>query len=248
MLCLGLSLFTLAHSTDRIRRWNNSIAEQQQRVEQAVLMCDTLGAENAFLIAEHDSATLLRHQNDSLRMRLAEAELAETYQGYYLVIDTFQNRFHLRRGNMLVRSGFVGTGKGWTENSRGQTWDFSTPRGLRSVLYKTQNPYWYRPDWYWQEQSLNPPAPGQEVVIPEHLSWQEQVGYFNDSLTASQRVWVRVVPGALGSYALDLGSGILLHYGVGRGNNVSHGCIRLGSDDLEAIFRTLEVGSPVLIY
>jgi len=57
-----------------------------------------------------------------------------------------------------------------------------------------------------------------------------------------------VVPGALGSYALDLGNGILLHYGVGRGRNVSHGCIRLGTGDLEAIFRTLEVGSPVLIY
>jgi lipoprotein-anchoring transpeptidase ErfK/SrfK len=35
---------------------------------------------------------------------------------------------------------------------------------------------------------------------------------------------------------------------VGRGNNVSHGCIRLGHDDLEAVFRTLEVGSPVIIY
>ena len=86
-------------------------------------------------------------------------------------------------------------------------------------------------------------ALGQEVVIPPHLSWEEQVAFFNDSLTASQRVWVRVVPGALGSYALDLGGGILLHYGVGRGNNVSHGCIRLGHDDLEAVFRTLEVGS-----
>ena len=116
------------------------------------------------------------------------------------------------------------------------------------MLYKTRNPYWFRPDWYWQEQSLTPPPPGQEVVIPQDLSWEEQVAFFNDSLTASQRVWVRVVPGALGSYALDLGGGILLHYGVGRGNNVSHGCIRLGHDDLEAVFRTLEVGSPVIIY
>jgi len=62
-------------------------------------------------------------------------------------------------------------------------------------------------------------------------------------------VYVRVVPGARGELvALGLGSGILLHYGVGRGGNVSHGCIRLASDDLEAIFRTLEIGSPVLIY
>ncbi len=72
--------------------------------------------------------------------------------------------------------------------------------------------------------------------------------YYNDSLTAGERVWVRAVPGALGNYKLDLGGGILLHYGVGRGRNVSHGCIRLSSDDLEAMYRTLPVGAPVLIY
>lgn len=248
VLCLGASLFTLAHSARRVSQWSDAMVAQQQEVLRASLVCDTLAAVNASLASGYDSLALLGYQNDSLRLRLAEAELSQSYPGYYLVIDAFQNRFHLRRGNLLVRSGFVGTGKGWTESASGHSWDFSTPRGLRRVLYKTTNPYWYRPDWYWQEQNLRPPAGGQEIRIPEHLSWQEQISYFNDSLTASERVWVRVVPGALGSYALDLGGGILLHYGVGRGGNVSHGCIRLGSDDLEAIFRTLELGSPVLIY
>jgi len=59
---------------------------------------------------------------------------------------------------------------------------------------------------------------------------------------------VRAVPGALGNFKLDLGGGILLHYGVGRGRNVSHGCIRLGTADLEAIYRALPVDAPVLIY
>lgn len=244
-LCLFVSLFTLVRSTGRVRDYCDAIEARHLRDS---LSLDTLTAVNSFLAAELDSLQTFRRQNDSLMARLTEAELSQTYPGYYLVIDATQNRFHLRRGNILVRSGFVGTGKGWTENSAGHAWDFSTPRGLRHVLYKTQNPYWYRPDWYWQEQSLHPPASGQEVTIPENLSWEEQISYFNDSLTSSERVWVRVVPGALGSYALDLGGGILLHYGVGRGGNVSHGCIRLGTDDLEAIFRTLEIGSPVLIY
>jgi len=244
-LCLVVSLFTLGRSTERVRSYCALIEARHNRDS---LSLDTLKAVNAFLVSELDSLQTFRHQNDSLRVRLAEATLSQTYPGYYLVIDATQNRFHLRRGNMLVRSGFVGTGKGWTENAAGHAWDFSTPRGLRHVLYKTRNPYWYRPDWYWQEQSLRPPSPGQEVTIPDGLSWEEQVDYFNDSLTSSERVYVRVVPGALGSYALGLGSGILLHYGVGRGGNVSHGCIRLASDDLEAIFRTLEIGSPVLIY
>lgn len=246
--CLAVTLFTLAHSARSVSRWSESMLLQEQEVLRASRLCDTLAALNAALAAGYDSLSRLGYQNDSLRMRITETELARDYQGYYLVIDTFQNRFHLRRGDLLVRSGFVGTGKGWTENAIGHSWDFSTPRGLRRVLYKTANPYWYRPDWYWQEQNLRPPSGGQEIRIPDHLSWQEQISYFNDSLTASERVWVRVVPGALGSYALDLGGGILLHYGVGRGGNVSHGCIRLGSDDLEAIFRTLELGSPVLIY
>lgn len=247
-VCLGASLLTLAYSSRKVSGWSEAAEEHRLQALRTSLRCDTLAAVNSFLAAEAESALVLRRQNDSLRLRLEEARLASEFPGYYLVIDTFQNRFHLRRGGMLVRSGFVGTGKGWTESANGQTWDFSTPRGLRQVLYKTRNPYWFRPDWYWQEQSLTPPPPGQEVVIPQDLSWEEQVAFFNDSLTASQRVWVRVVPGALGSYALDLGGGILLHYGVGRGNNVSHGCIRLGHDDLEAVFRTLEVGSPVIIY
>jgi len=246
--CLGVSLFALANSTRSISHWSDAMVEQHREAQMASLRCDTLSAINAAFAARHDSTAILRRQNDSLQIRLAEAELARTYDGYYLIVDTSQNRFHLRRGDLLVRSGYVGTGIGWTENASGMSWDFSTPRGLRRVLYKTRDPYWYRPDWFWHEQNLTPPRPGSEITIPDDLSWDEKISYYNDSLTASQRVWVRVVPGALGSYALDLGNGILLHYGVGRGRNVSHGCIRLGTGDLEAIFRTLEVGSPVLIY
>ena len=149
---------------------------------------------------------------------------------------------------MIIRSGYCGTGKGWATNASGLTWDFSTPRGIRYVEKKGNNPYWYRPDWYWQEQNLRPPDGGDIVVIPETLSYGDQIVYYRDSLTASERVWVRAVPGALGSYKLDLGGGILLHYGVGRGRNVSHGCIRLSGDDLEVLYRTLPLGAPVIIY
>lgn len=244
-LCLVVSLFTLTRSTESALGYCSAIEARHIRDS---LSLDTLTAVNAFLVSELDSLQTFRRWNDSLMVRLAEATLSQTYPGYYLVIDVTQNRFHLRRGDILVRSGYVGTGKGWTEGSAGRAWDFSTPRGLRHVLYKTQNPYWYRPDWYWQEQGLTPPSNGQGVSIPEGLNWEEQISYFNDSLTSSERVWVRVVPGALGSYALGLGDGILLHYGVGRGGNVSHGCIRMATDDLNAIFSTLDIGSPVLIY
>lgn len=245
---LAASLYTLHGLSGRVRQCSETSRAAQSRLEQVVAQRDTLAMINEALVAREDSIPELVRTIDSLEVRLTQAELVRNYMDYYLIIDTYQNRFQLRRGDLLVRTGFCGTGKGWVQNDSGLVWDFSTPRGIRYVEKKGENPYWYRPDWYWLEQNLRPPLPGHDVLIPDSLSWEEQIVYYNDSLTASERVWVRAVPGALGSYKLDLGGGILLHYGVGRGNNVSHGCIRLSNDDLEALYRTLPVGAPVLIY
>jgi len=247
-LALGVSLYTIHGLKAQVRRYDRMASESIARLEDVTAQRDTLAVLGRVLAAREDSVPLLLRRADSLEVRLAEAELVRNYMDYYLIIDTYQNRFQLRRGGLLVRTGFCGTGKGWVENDSGLVWDFSTPRGLRYVVKKGENPYWYRPDWYWLEQNLRPPRPGQDILIPDSLSWEEQIVYYNDSLTSSERVWVRAVPGALGSYKLDLGGGILLHYGVGRGRNVSHGCIRLSNEDLEALYRALPVGAPVLIY
>ncbi len=214
---------------------------------------DTLVDIHSFYLLQADSLDLLRYRVDSLQALIQMNELSENYLGYYLIIDTFQNRFHLRRNigdsnDILVRSGYCGTGKGWTSNDQGQVWNFTTPRGLSYVIRKGENPYWYRPAWYWEEMNMRPPEPDEYVVIPDTISWEEQITYYHDSLTAAERVYVQRVPGALGSYKIDLGGGILIHYGVGRGRNVSHGCIRMGSSDLEALYRLLPVGAPVIIY
>ncbi len=214
---------------------------------------DTLVNIHTFYNLREDSLNMLAYRVDSLQSVLQVLELRYDYVGYYLLIDTYQNRFHLRRnigdGNdILVRSGYCGTGKGWTSNDEDQVWNFTTPSGLNYVLRKGENPYWYRPDWYWEEMNMTPPEPDEYIVIPDTISWEEQITYYHDSLTASERVLVQRVPGALGSYKIDLGGGILIHYGVGRGRNVSHGCIRMGSSDLEALYRSLPVGAPVIIY
>ncbi|NOQ22527.1 MAG: L,D-transpeptidase family protein [Candidatus Aegiribacteria sp.] len=214
---------------------------------------DTLVDIHSFYRLRADSLDLLKYRLDSLQALMQVFELNENYVGYYLLIDTYQNRFHIRRNigdgdDILVRSGYCATGKGWTNNDQGQVWDFSTPRGLRYVIEKSENPYWYRPDWYWEEMNIIPPEPDEYIVIPDTISWEEQISFYHDSLTAAERVYVKRVPGALGSYKIDLGGGILIHYGVGRGRNVSHGCIRMGSSDLEALYSLLPVGAPVIIY
>ena len=247
-LALGVSLFTVSSYRTRANEIERDYLNHLEEINQVRATMDTLAMLNSELLDGNVSLFTMRRSVDSLTARLMEMELQINYPGYYLTIDTYQNRFHLWHGNMIIRSGYCGTGKGWATNASGLTWDFSTPRGIRYVEKKGNNPYWYRPDWYWQEQNLRPPDGGDIVVIPETLSYGDQIVYYRDSLTASERVWVRAVPGALGSYKLDLGGGILLHYGVGRGRNVSHGCIRLSGDDLEVLYRTLPLGAPVIIY
>ncbi|MBN1434305.1 L,D-transpeptidase [Candidatus Fermentibacterales bacterium] len=245
---LLLSLAVNVYISLEFGRHHRILDELTDSVAAIAMQRDTLQSINRSLAARRDSTSALRSRLTSLEMRLAACSLEATYPGYYLIINTAENNFQLRYGDMLVRTGYCGTGKGWSANDSGLVWDFSTPRGLRYVEKKGTNPYWYRPDWYWLEQNLRPPRPDQVVVIPETLSYDQQIVYYRDSLTASERVWVAQVPGALGSYKIDLGGGVLLHYGTGLGRNVSHGCVRLSGSDLEALYRALPVGAPVLIY
>lgn len=232
-------------------RYVRTVQRHENHIEDlmvAVRQRDTLAVVNQVLEQREDSLPILRQSLQALQLRLQENEFPGTYPGYYLIVDTQDNRFQLRHGDLLVRTGYCGTGKGWTESDSGLVWDFSTPRGLREIERKGTNPYWYRPDWYWLEQGLRPPEPEEVIMLPESLTYEEEIAFYHDSLTASERRYVKKVPGVLGSYKIDLGDGILLHYGVGRGRNVSHGCIRVSGRDLEVLYRTLPIGAPVLIY
>jgi len=75
---------------------------------------------------------------------------------------------------------------------------------------------------------------------------------FNDTLYIPPFVTRnRQVEGELGRYALDLGDGYLIHgttdpRSIGRA--VTHGCIRLGDEDIEWLFANVPAGTPVIIY
>jgi lipoprotein-anchoring transpeptidase ErfK/SrfK len=144
----------------------------------------------------------------------------------YIVINTTDNRFSLYRNRKLVREGFVSSGSYTllkTEDGE-KEWIFKTPRGRFTIQGKTTHPVWRKPDWAFVEEGL--PIPG-----PAHPS--------------------RFEYGVLGDYALSLGDGYLIHgtlYQRLLGMPVTHGCIRLNDDDLEAVFNALSVGSKVYIY
>jgi L,D-transpeptidase ErfK/SrfK len=55
----------------------------------------------------------------------------------------------------------------------------------------------------------------------------------------------------LGAFLLDLGGGVMIHgtpqeYLLGR--SVTHGCIRVGYDDLKVLYDSVQVGTKVFIF
>lgn len=144
----------------------------------------------------------------------------------YLVINTTDNLFYLYNNKKLVREGFCSSGSytklTTVEGSR--QWIFKTPKGRFWIQGKMTRPLWIRPDWSFIEEGLPVPAPDD----PSRYEY-----------------------GVLGEYAMSLGDGYLIHgtlYKRFLGMPVTHGCVRLNDEDLEAIYRTLDIGSKVYIF
>ncbi len=144
----------------------------------------------------------------------------------YVVVDTQANLLYVYQGDTALRVAVVSTGSGKVLHDPAGTrwWSFESPSGVRRVLKKTENPVWYKPDWAFIEEGLPVPP---------------------------QRDPSRVVRGILGAYALDLGDQVKIHGTTETdrlGEPVSHGCVRVGDEDLEFIHLTVPVGGRVFFY
>lgn len=144
----------------------------------------------------------------------------------YIVVNTTKNSFSLYdKKGQLIREGFCSSGS-YTKLvlDDKKSWVFKTPKGRMTVLAKTENPVWVKPDWAFIEEGL--PIPG----------------YGDPS---------RYEKGVLGKFKLTMADGYLIHgtlYKRFLGMPVTHGCIRMGDEDLEAVYKVLSVGSYVYIY
>lgn len=61
----------------------------------------------------------------------------------------------------------------------------------------------------------------------------------------------RKYKGVLGTHRLDLGDGYGIHgtdNPASIGHSVSHGCVRLRNEDIDALYPMVEIGTPVYIY
>jgi lipoprotein-anchoring transpeptidase ErfK/SrfK len=168
-------------------------------------------------------AQLRALQADNQRLRQKIAGLAPG--GSYLVVDTGGNRVYLRKGEETLREMIASCGSGniLQEPDGGRTWTFDTPRGVFRVQSKISKPLWIKPDWAFIE--AGEPIPSNPAL--------------------------RAEPGVMGDYAIGIGRGYFIHgtlYKRLLGRNVSHGCVRLGDDDLKNLYQTTPLGTRVIIF
>jgi L,D-transpeptidase YbiS len=146
-------------------------------------------------------------------------------RGFYIVVDTGENKLYVKKGTQVVRQAVVSCGSGdiLEDPSGKRKWVFDTPRGEFYVKSKITNPYWVKPDWAFIEEGEPIPKNQQD----------------------------RVEAGSLGDYALGFGDGFFIHgtlYTRLLGRNVTHGCVRVGDDDLKEIFKIVPLGAKIYIY
>jgi L,D-transpeptidase YbiS len=164
---------------------------------------------------------LAKKELKNARTALAKMKPAKPY----IVIDTHANRIYLRTEDSIFLDATCSTGSGGelTDSVTGRKWVFNTPRGVFKILNKIKGPWWRKPDWEFI-QSGEP--------IPR---------------TDAERMDGNV----MGEYAMGFGDGFYIHgtiYERLLGVNVTHGCVRLGSEDLVKLVASTSEGTSVYIF
>ena len=160
----------------------------------------------------------------------------------------------------------------------GKSWRFETPRGVRTVIDKKENPVWIPPEWHYaevaQEHGLKLAAmiPGKTVLSDgrvldvrddqvgvvdgksgefAYLPTDEEVIFDGTLFIPPIGTLNRRIEGELGRHMLDTGNGFLLHGTPDKasiGTAATHGCIRLRDDDIAWLYDMIPVGTRVYIY
>ena len=144
----------------------------------------------------------------------------------HVLVDTRANKLYVKKGLTLLWDADCSVGRGGIlkDKRTGRRWEFVTPRGQFDIRDKIEKPLWRKPDWAFVEENKPVPPP-------------------NDPS--------RLVEGELGAYVFNLGDGYLIHGTRNEavlGHSVSHGCVRLGAEDLKRLYETVPKWAKVYIY
>lgn len=143
----------------------------------------------------------------------------------YIVIDRYANRLYLRTEDKIIQEMIcsVGSGGELVDSLSGRRWQFTTPSGVFKVGSKLVDPWWRKPDWAFIEE--------------------------NESIPKNERD--RYDSEMMGEYALGFGDGYFIHgtiYERLLGVSVTHGCVRVGAEDLRKLYERVSIGTPIYIY
>lgn len=208
----------LQQDSNLLRSEVESIRAYSRESEFLQRLPDVLPQEKGFLRTQKAIAD----EVEALRQKVGRRLHGELH----IVVDTKVNKLYLKRGLTLLWGADCSVGRGGSlyDKATGRHWEFVTPRGKFEVLGKIQNPVWHKPDWAFVEEGKPVPPPAD----PQ-----------------------RDVPGELGAYVFDLGDGYLIHGTKSEsvlGHAVSHGCIRLGADNLKKLYDSVPVGTKVYLF
>ena len=223
-----------------------------------------------------DTLPTFSGRSDSL-MSARTRTAAVRDRGLRVVISIAQRELWIVEGEDTLRAAPVAVGMGRLLEYAGRQWTFATPRGVRTIVAKSEAPKWRPPDWAYAEVArehhlrlAHLPSTGfvrlrdgrkllvrdgvAGVMLPDGfaaLPLDEHIVFDSTLYVPPLGAANRVIDGELGNYRLDMGSGYLLH-GTSSGEiartATTHGCIRLSDDDLQWLYDFVPVGTKVYIY
>jgi lipoprotein-anchoring transpeptidase ErfK/SrfK len=198
--------------------------------------------------------------------------------GERIVVSRDARQLWLMRGDSVVLIAPVAVGRDTIFRYGGQEWDFNTPTGRMRVLGKEETPVWVPPNWHYYEKAvergLEPVhlRSGQRVTLSDSTVIEvrrKEVGRVNrygnwtaftpgGEIIFDGKIFVppigspqRRIPDVLGTHRLILGDGYLIH-GTPEEDSIgewaSHGCVRMLNSDVERLYGSVKVGTPVYVY
>jgi L,D-transpeptidase YbiS len=230
----GIGSWAWAISTSRDQIADRAAALETRARELSVLTKDiqAQGADLEFLqnlpnILPKDKGYLRTQKAVSDEVQALRRKLGPRLKGVlYIVIDAKANKLYVKKGLQLLWEADCSVGRGGllVDKRTGRRWEFVTPRGEFKVIGKGENPVWRKPDWAYVETKEPAPPPDDPA---------------------------RLVQGELGAFVLNLGDGYLIHGTKNEetlGRPASHGCVRLGADDLKKLYAEIPLGTRVFIF
>ena len=209
----------------------------------------------------------------SIRTRLA----ADQEPGLRIVVSLNDRRLWALIGPDTLLKAPVAVSTDETLEYQGKSWRFITPRGIRTIIAKRENPTWIPPEWHYAEvaqehgMKLGIMKPGrtplsdgsalevrndQVGVVDANgefavLPTDEEIIFDSTLFVPPVGTLNRRIDGELGHHMLDTGNGFLLHgtpHKSSIGTAATHGCIRLRDEDIAWLYDMMPVGTRVYIY